>query len=150
MSGDWLEIPDGAIDTQAVVRRVRERVARHSRDVQGDRLDELVATVDAIWAEVTTEPTSAREGDSEVLVNLDDCDVVPRHYTIGWRAPIVGPIHAMVRRIIYAEVRRYLGPALERQSTMNRQLLQAVRSLTQQNARLREEIQSLREQATDS
>ncbi len=150
MSGDWLEIPDGAIDTQAVVRRVLERVARHSRDVQCGRLDELVATVDAIWTEVIAEPTSAREEDSEVLVNLDDCDVVPRHYTIGWRAPIVGPIHAIVRRIIYAEVRRYLGPALERQSTMNRQLLQAVRSLTQQNARLREEIQSLREQAADS
>jgi hypothetical protein len=81
----------------------------------------------------------------------DDCDLVPRNYTIDWRTPIMGPIHAAIRRIVNAEIRRYLLPALEKQSFLNRKVLQTLdelarenQALARENACLREEIERLR------
>jgi hypothetical protein len=77
------------------------------------------------------------------MIRPRDCDVVPRSYAIDWRIPILGPVHAMVRKIINAEVRRYLTPSLEKQSSLNRQMLRILRELAQENVRLRERIQEL-------
>jgi hypothetical protein len=147
MSGDWLEIMDETIDTQAVARRVRERTAEHSHGELDGAATGIVALVDDTWVEMIGAQNIRGQESDGLLIGPDDCDVVPRDYAIGWRTPIIGPIHALVRRIIHAEVRRFVGPALERQSAINRQLLDAVENLVHQNACLREEIQRLREQA---
>jgi hypothetical protein len=146
MSDNWLEIADRSIDTDAVVRRVQERLAERSRGEQDGEAVQTAALVDNTWSEMIGGPDARREEDGDLLISPDECDIVPRHYTIGWRTPIIGPIHALVRRIIYAEMRRFVGPALDQQSAVNRQLLDAVGNLAHQNARLREEIRSLREQ----
>jgi uncharacterized protein YaaN involved in tellurite resistance len=57
--------------------------------------------------------------------------------------PILGPLHAVVRRLINAEIRRYLMPALEKQSSLNRQLLRLVAELVQENDRLRRRVDEL-------
>jgi hypothetical protein len=87
-----------------------------------------------------------------IAVWLRDCDVVPRNYRIDWRLPILGPIHAWIRRIINSEVRRYLVPALEKQSFLNRKtlemldtLLKRQKALSRTNEHLRQEIERLRE-----
>ena len=148
MSDGWLEIADDSIDAEAVVRRVRERLIEHGRGEQDSGGTDIVALVDGTWADMIGAPRVRRQEYAGLLIGPDDCDIVPRYYTIGWRTPIMGPIHALVRRIIYAEVRRFVGPALDQQSAVNRQLLEAVENLVHQNARLREEIQILRERAT--
>jgi hypothetical protein len=79
-----------------------------------------------------------------VTIRQRDGDIVPRYYAIEWRIPILGPIHAKVRRIINDEIRRYLMPSLRKQSTLNRQMLRALNDLGQENARLRQEIKGLR------
>ena len=86
--------------------------------------------------------------DTPILIHQRDCDIVPRRYVINWRMPILGPIHALVRRLINAEIRRYLLHALEKQSYFNRQILRIVTDLTKENERLRQEIEELRQSRT--
>jgi len=81
---------------------------------------------------------------NHISIRQRDCDIVPRYYVIDWRVPILGPIHALVRRIINAEIRRYLLPALEKQSQLNRQMLRILEDLVKENGCLRREIEELR------
>lgn len=98
----------------------------------------------ALWQEMI--------GDEEfklgetVSIRRRDCDIVPRNYVIDWRIPILGPAHALVRRIINDEIRRYLMPSLRKQSNLNRRLLRALRELSRENAELRQEIEKLRDE----
>ena len=77
---------------------------------------------------------------------LQDCDIVPANYVIDWRVPILGPIHAAVRRVIHAELRRFLLPALEKQSHLNRAVLLALAELCQENARLSSDLEQVRQE----
>jgi hypothetical protein len=149
MGEGWLEIADGEIDAGEVEARVRERMAgRRSEGVMEP--EALLALAERLWEE----EIGAREGDVAVGGRVrfweKDCDVVPRDYTIEWRYPIVGPIHALVRRIIDNEIRCYLLPSLERQSRYNRHVLRALEELAQENVRLRQQIEELRADGQDA
>jgi hypothetical protein len=163
VSADWLEINQGDVDAQEVARQVRERLSRRDRSPPGgedplavarslweERIGPLVHGADLDGAPADDRPTGAAPADW-ISMWQDDCDLVPRNYTIDWRTPIMGPIHAAIRRIVNAEIRRYLLPALEKQSFLNRKVLQMLDdlaheqdSLARENARLREEIERLR------
>ena len=141
MSDTWLEIEDKGIDAEEIVQRIRERIAHRSdKALSNEESPEAVA-------EALREMISNAERDSDVSENVSirqrDCDIVPRSYTIDWRIPILGPIHAVVRQVINAEIRRYLLSSLEKQSYFNRQMLRTVERLSQENARLRREIEEL-------
>ena len=163
MSADWLEIGQGDVDAQEVARRVRERLSRRDRSPPGG--EDPLAVARALWeerigplahgADVDGAPADGRTTGAAsagwISTWQDDCDLVPRNYTIDWRMPILGPIHAAIRRIVNAEIRRYLLPALEKQSFLNRKVLQTLDELAREqvllareNARLREEIERLR------
>jgi hypothetical protein len=75
---------------------------------------------------------------------LQDCDLVPARYEIDWRVPIIGPIHAAIRRLINAEIRRFLLPSLVKQSHLNRVVLRLLQELEQENVRLCQEMARLR------
>jgi hypothetical protein len=144
MSDDWLEISDENINVEEIMRQIRERIARRSGIPPSEEAERPEDVVEALWRE--------RIGDIEetvfskrVPIRLHDCDVVPRYYVIDWRIPILGPVHAVVRRIINAEIRRYLLPSLEKQSSFNRKVMRALRDLVQENIHLRQEIGELRE-----
>jgi hypothetical protein len=49
-------------------------------------------------------------------------------------------LHAIVRRVINAEVRRYLTASLEKQSSLNRRMLQVLKELVAENERLSREV----------
>jgi hypothetical protein len=85
------------------------------------------------------------DSDNDLLIRERDCDIVPRNYLIDWGVPILGPIHAVVRRLINAEIRRYVLSSLEKQSYLNRQMLRVLNALVEENKRLRREIEELRE-----
>lgn len=142
MADNWLEIPDEEVNVQEIMRQIRERIAaRDSREI-GDLPDEdPKALVTSLWEEIV--------GDASYLdgfpLSLRECDIVPRGYIIQWRVPILGPIHAIVRRLINAEIRRYLLPALEKQSAVNRKIRSLLKDLVRENARLRRELNELRE-----
>lgn len=142
MSEDWLEIRDENVNVEEIMQQIRERIARRSGTTSPDEQKPEVV-VQTLWEETIG---GAEEGSAigwHVSIRQRDCDILPRYYVIDWRMPILGPIHAVVRRIINAEIRRYLFPSLERQSRLNRQVLRALESLSQENARLRQEIEKL-------
>jgi hypothetical protein len=142
MSEDWLEIKDENVNVEEIMRQIRERIAvRSGTTLPDEQKPEAVAQT--LWKEMIG---GAEEGSAigkHVSIRQRDCDIVPRYYVIDWRIPILGPIHAVVRRIINDEIRRYLFPSLEKQSRFNRQALRALESLSQENARLRQQIEEL-------
>ena len=143
MGEDWIEIPDECIDAAEVMGQVRARIARRGSTSSSEGPEDPAAVAEALRQEIIGDTAGPDSGDV-VPVRLRDCDVVPRRYVIDWRTPILGPIHALVRRIINTEVRRYVLPSLEKQSHLNRQMLRIVDRLVEENARLRREIEELR------
>ena len=141
MSGEWLEIPDPSIDAPEVRDRVRDRMdARRANASASHGGDDPAALAERLRKQMI----DSHPGDT-LPVSEDDCDIVPRNYVIDWRVPILGPVHAWVRRIINAEVRRYLALSLERQSYLNRQFLGVLEGLVEENQRLRQRIEDLRD-----
>lgn len=136
MSEQWLEILDDNIDTDEIDRQVQQRLAQRKS----------VAIVDpnAISAAVWQDVIGNIDAEEKSWLRTQDCDVVPRNYVIDWRIPILGPINATIRRLINAEIRRFLLPSLERQSFVNRQLLDSVQTLSEENKRLQAEVDQLR------
>ena len=146
MSDDWLEIPDDAIDGGEIMQRIHERIARRTSTSPSEKAESPAAVAEALWKEMIGEPIGESASGSRILIRQRDCDVVPRGYVIDWRTPILGPIHALVRRIINAEIRRYLLPSLEKQSHVNRQMLRVLEGLVEENGRLRQQIEALGEE----
>ena len=143
MSEDWLEIKDENVNVDEIMRQIRERIARRSGTASPDE-QKPEAVVQTLWKETIS---GAEEGSAigqHVSIRQRDCDILPRDYVIDWRIPILGPIHAAIRRIINAEIRRYLVPSLEKQSYLNRQMSRVVQDLSRENARLRQEIEELK------
>jgi len=140
MNDDWLEIPDDAINAEEIVERVRARIAHHSTAALSESEDEESpeAIAQTLWQQMIGDTAAP------IPIRQRDCDIVPRRYVIDWRNPILGPMHALVRRIINAEMRRYLLPSLEKQSHFNRQMLRTLEDLVRENERLRREIEELR------
>ena len=141
MSDDWLEINDENVDVEKIMQQIRERIAARERLPTGEPDPKSMA--DELWREMIGGPTDDTLYGKLASIRPRDCDIVPRQYTIDWRIPILGPIHARVRKIVNDEIRRFLMPSLEKQSSLNRRLLQILRELAQENARLREEAQTV-------
>jgi len=143
MSNDsWLELQDDDINVTELMQRIRERVAqREGTSLSQERPPEEIAQ--DLWNELIGPVGGEIQQTLLPVIRQQDCDIVPRSYVIDWHVPILGPINAMVRRIINAEIRRYLLPVLEKQSSLNRKLARALRELAQENARLRQELEEL-------
>jgi len=145
MPEHWLEISDEAIDERRIEKRVEARhgtsqdACAPSDDSGADK--DPVTVASALWAEmIGAGDLSSAEG-----LLAPDCDIVPRRYVIDWQTPIIGRIYAFVRRIINAEIRRYLMPSLEKQTLLNQRLVDALHALAKENDRLRQEIAALRD-----
>ena len=142
MDGDWLEISDKDVNVEEIMQRIRERIAR--RGMSPGEVEVPTTIAENLWKEIVSDATVESVSGKLILIQLRDCDIVPRHYVIDWRVPILGPIHAVVRRVINDEIRRYLFVSLEKQALFNRKVLRALKGLAEENARLRQEIEVLR------
>jgi O-antigen chain-terminating methyltransferase len=152
MGEPWLEIADPEIDAQEVQGRVRERMQERQKALVGE---DAPRHGDVPAAEGGLDPAGiaaslyrerfGRAWDDPVPDDIaaleQDCDIVPENYVIDWRVPILGPIHAVVRRLIHAEIRRYLLPMLQKQSHLNRRMLQALDALRRENEQLRRALE---------
>ena len=147
MSEPWLEIGDEKLDAQEIQRRITERMARRGTTGMGGGGSKLEG-LDSRHGDVQIDGTrQSREVACAAVARwLQDCDIVPANYVIDWRVPILGPIHAVIRRVIHAEMRRFLLPALEKQSHLNRVVLQALAELCQENARLSSDLELTRQE----
>jgi hypothetical protein len=134
-------MPDPSIDGTEVMERIRERMADRGDD---PFLWETEETPEAVARRLRRQMIDV-DVENGVVIGERDCDIVPRDYVIDWRVPIVGRIHAVVRRIINAEIRRYLSSSLEKQSYVNRQMVRLLGDLAAENKRLRREVEELRE-----
>lgn len=143
MSDNWLEIRDERIDATEIMGQVRERMASRGGASSGVGDKSPVAVSEALWQEMIGDAAGGSSFGNHLPAKLRDCDIVPRQYVIDWRIPILGPIHAFVRRFINAEIRRYLLSSLEKQSHLNRQMLRILAELGEENRRLRQEIVKL-------
>ena len=144
MCDNWLEAPDQSIDARQLAEEVRQRLD----GLQESELP-MSATELGLLVETLRRQMLPSSGSSELRVVRCDCDIIPRDYTIDWRVPILGPIHALVRRLINAEIRRYLMPTLEKQSYLNRQFLQILNDLRDENDRLRRRIKRFPEESRE-
>ena len=117
MGDDWLEIADEDIDVKEIMRRIRERIAERKGSLPPDETDPAAVAAD-LWKEMIGDPNQETARGKLSSVRPRDCDIVPRHYEIDWRIPILGPIHAVVRKVINAEIRRFLIPSLEKCMSM--------------------------------
>jgi hypothetical protein len=143
MDDGWIEVGDEAVNGEELMRRIHERLSdrkglRDSADAEDPR-----SIADELRREMAGEQPEI-EGETSIPMQPRDCDIVPSGYEIDWRVPIVGRLHAGIRRIINDEIRRYLMPSLEKQSAFNRHMLQVLEDLARENARLRQEIEALR------
>ncbi|NIT59813.1 MAG: hypothetical protein GWN00_27415 [Aliifodinibius sp.] len=143
MDENWLEIPNENIDVAEIKRQVQARLAKR-RETSVAVAKDPAAIARELWLEIIGDPLEEMEQGKSILLTQRDCDIVPRHYVIDWQIPLLGPINALLRRLINAEIRRFLLPSLERQSFLNRQLLQALRDVAEENRCLRQEIENLR------
>jgi hypothetical protein len=144
MSEPWLEIADDKLDAREVERRVEERLA------QRDTGARLACPEFDVGDGHSCSDSQLLDERSEILTRWEqDCDLVPAHYEIDWRVPVIGRIHAAVRRVINAEIRRFLLASLVKQSHLNRALLRLVRDLDGENARLRHKVDGLQRAVED-
>lgn len=143
MNEDWLQISDDGINVNEIMQQIRERIARENNNTPDAEVEDPVAVADDLWREMigTTDELFPNQ---PFPIRQQDCDIIPRHYVIDWRIPILGPAHAIVRRLINAEIRRYLLPTLEKQSRFNRKVRRTLQSLAQENRQLRQELEELR------
>ena len=142
MDSDWLEISDKDVNVEEIMQQIRERIARRGMSPGETEVPTTIA--ENLWKEMVGDATDESALGKLISIQPRDCDIVPRHYVIDWRVPILGPIHAVVRRIINNEIRRYLFASLEKQALFNRKVLRALKGLAEENARLRQEIEALR------
>lgn len=145
MTEDWLEIPDDEIDVQEIMRKIRENLER--RQAAGDSVDpvEIARTTKQFFMDELQDVSGLGP---DVRLRLRDCDITPRHYVVDWRIPVLGPLHAVVRKLIDAEIRRFLFPSLQQQSTFNHKVLKALQALSRENAHLRQELDQLRSEGS--
>ncbi len=133
----WLEICDEDVNVEQIEDVIRRRVAaRRAAEQAGDQVD-AEELAHRLYRQMVTDQTIQGH------LSADDCDILPRDYDIAWRIPILGPIHAAVRRVVNAEIRRYLEAGLLRQSRINRTVLQELDRLSRENQALRERLESL-------
>jgi len=145
MSDDWLEILDENINVEEIMQKIRARTARYAGVPPADDSGRPEMVAEALWAEMIQDPMNVSTFVKGLQIRQRDCDIVPRYYVIDWRIPILGPIHAVVRRLINAEIRRYLLTSLKKQSSFNLRVRRALKELVQENTRLRQEIEKLQQ-----
>ncbi|MDH7474361.1 MAG: hypothetical protein QHJ74_10215 [Anaerolineae bacterium] len=141
MADNWLEIPGENVNVQDIMRQIRRHIAAREGEKAGSVEEEPTSIAASLWGEMI----GGQSSPGVFPLSQQECDIVPRGYAIEWRVPLLGPIHAVVRRIINAEIRRYLLPALEKQSTFNRKVRQILKDLIRENALLRQEVKELRQ-----
>ncbi len=142
MTDELIIIHDDQIDVQDIMRQIRANIARRTGTVP--EVDP-VAVSDELWGNIIGE-ADTRSALEQIPLTRHDCEIVPQNYVIDWRNPVLGPPHAMVRRVINAEIRRYLDASLAKQTRFNETVLRTLRQLVQENATLRREIDQLRGQ----
>ncbi len=147
MSNNWLEIPNPDIDRDGLARQVEAGLHQRTTSSNGPKPPEAIAA--SLWQQMIGYERIDTEALAQTKLQLRDCDIVPRHYTIGWQNPILGPIYAFIRNIINGEIRRFLSPSLERQSALNRQMLRMINDLRTENERLQQEIVDLKREVQE-
>jgi O-antigen chain-terminating methyltransferase len=138
----WLEVEDDQVDAQAIERRVAERLASRPAVEMGGSGGFLAQGLDGADPGQSS-PETARQ---VVARWQDECDIVPDNYAIDWRVPILGRVHAAIRRVIHAEVRRFVLPALVKQSHLNRAVLRVLDDLCRENERLNHDLDQARQE----
>ena len=133
----WLQIVDDEVDVDRVMAEIRRRVAVRQAGEQAVDGEDPEDFARKLYRKMVAD----QEGTSGLTI--EDCDILPQDYAIEWRIPVLGPIHAIVRRVINAEIQRYLQAGLVRQSRFNRQILQELERLSQENRELRDRVTEL-------
>ena len=143
MPDEMIVIHDDQIDVQDIMRQIRANIARRKGEAIVEDLDPAAISA-ALWTETIGESARMQTGSDRIPLTQQDCDILPHGYVIEWQNPLLGPPHSVVRRVINAEVRRYLDTSLAKQTRFNENVLRALRNLAQENAGLRRELEELR------
>jgi hypothetical protein len=144
MDDDLIVVHDAEINVQEIMGQIRANIAKRKGESTQQIEPDPVAVSQELWEGTVGEAARFQEQMDRVGLTRYDCDIVPRNYKIEWIHPILGPLHAVVRRVINAEIRRYLDASLSKQTFFNENVLQALQSLVAENLSLQRELQELR------
>ena len=144
MADDWIVIQDDQVNVEDIMRQIRANIARRKGEPAAPADIDPVAVSQELWESMIGEAARFRQAADNIPLTRHDCDIVPHGYRIDWRIPILGPMHSIVRRVVNAEVRRYLDASLSKQTRFNEGVLRALRRLAQENTGLRRELEELR------
>lgn len=143
MSDNWFEISNEKISSQEIEREIENRLIGRKQAGSANSEEDPATLAEILWQEMIDSNQESVFGE-DVLLQIQDCDILPRNYVIDWQIPFLGPINAVIRRLINAEIRRFLLPSLEKQSFFNHQILHALKDVVEENKKLRLEIERLR------
>lgn len=140
MNDTWLEIADENINIEEIMEQIHQRLEK-----QGELFSssDPVEVANTLRQEIIGDPENSLIS-NRIPIRPQDCDIIPRNYKIEWRIPIVGHIHALVRRVIDNEIRLFLFPVLDKQIRYNRRTLWVMRALVEENLQLREDVKKLK------
>lgn len=140
MNSEWLEIDDSEIDVQSIMEKIQRKLEQTSKTEDVD----VQQTADLLWSEIIGFSKGPLQT-NRLPIRPQDCDIAPTNYKIEWRIPVIGQIHAVVRRIIDNEIRMFLFPSIHKQVRYNRRVLWVLRSLVEENLRLRSDLEELQD-----
>jgi len=140
-SADWLTISIDGADATDVLVQLQDKIFKHTSSKQQD--PSAVELVQQLRVQMLGDPSEISDSSVEMLIRQQDYDILPRDYKIDWRIPVLGPINSIVRRVINDEIRRFLFPPLKRQSSLNRQFVDAIQELQEENQLLHLELSKL-------
>lgn len=138
---EWIHFGIDDQEASHALSQLKKRIAE--REDFEQEAQPAVDVVQQLRIQMLGDPSEISDSDVEMLVRLRDYDILPRGYKIDWRIPVLGPIHSIVRRLINDEIVRFLFPSLKRQSSLNRQLVDAIQELAYENQQLRFEVTAL-------
>lgn len=146
LPSSWIVLNPQIADAASIEAQIEANLANRNSETRLNPLPEELAA--QLRIQMLGDPSQISDSSVETLVRRQDYDALPRGYKIDWRFPIIGPIHAIVRRVINDEICRFLFPPLKRQSSLNQQLVDAIQELQEENQLLRTEISMLNRKIT--
>lgn len=115
---ETFEIKDEEINVEEIMKKIRENIK--DRKESGVYDNENSEEIEQVFSDISR----SKEKSSHELESINsNCDIRNNSYSISSHRPIMGKFLVKGRNLVHGEVRRYVDPALQKQSELNYKLV---------------------------